>query len=44
MKLLDLGLEGGDGGGVYDCGGESECVVGIDRSYTGGFLKRAINI
>ena len=40
--LLDLGPEGGDGGGYVIAEGSPECVAGVDRSYTGKFLKKLI--
>jgi excinuclease ABC subunit A len=40
--LLDLGPEGGDGGGYVIAEGSPECVAGVDRSYTGKFLNRLL--
>jgi excinuclease ABC subunit A len=40
--LLDLGPEGGDGGGYVIAEGSPECVAGVDRSYTGKFLERLL--
>ncbi|MBS9720386.1 excinuclease ABC subunit UvrA [Tianweitania sp. BSSL-BM11] len=37
--LLDLGPEGGDGGGELVASGTPEDVVKVERSYTGRFLK-----
>ncbi|MEM8749270.1 MAG: excinuclease ABC subunit UvrA [Pseudomonadota bacterium] len=37
--VLDLGPEGGDGGGEMVASGAPEDIVKVDRSYTGQFLK-----
>ena len=37
--LIDLGPEGGDGGGTIVCAGTPEDVAGCAESYTGQFLK-----
>jgi excinuclease ABC subunit A len=37
--LIDLGPEGGDGGGEIVAAGTPEDVVREKRSYTGAFLK-----
>ncbi len=37
--LIDLGPEGGDGGGEIVAAGTPEDIVGTKRSYTGQFLK-----
>ena len=37
--LIDLGPEGGDGGGEIVAAGAPEEVVKVGRSYTGRFLK-----
>ena len=37
--LIDLGPEGGDGGGTIVCTGTPEEVAACERSYTGKFLK-----
>ena len=37
--LIDLGPEGGDGGGLVVCAGTPETVAQCDASYTGQFLK-----
>ena len=37
--LIDLGPEGGDGGGTIVCAGTPEDVAGCEESYTGQFLK-----
>ena len=41
--LIDLGPEGGSGGGHVIATGTPEDVAGIDRSYTGQFLKPLLN-
>ena len=41
--IIDLGPEGGDEGGTIVAEGIPEKVVGIPHSYTGQFLKGAIN-
>jgi len=37
--IIDLGPEGGDGGGEIVAAGPPEEVVKVKRSYTGQFLK-----
>ena len=37
--IIDLGPEGGDGGGEIVAAGTPEEVVRVKRSYTGQFLK-----
>mgnify|MGYP000356763799 CR=1 FL=1 len=37
--ILDLGPEGGDGGGEIVAAGTPEDVAGVAKSYTGKFLK-----
>jgi excinuclease ABC subunit A len=37
--IIDLGPEGGDGGGEIVAAGSPEDVVKVKRSYTGAFLK-----
>ena len=41
--IIDLGPEGGDGGGEVVFAGRPEEVADCERSYTGGFLKRILN-
>jgi len=41
--LIDMGPEGGDGGGEVVIAGRPEEVADCERSYTGGFLKRILN-
>ena len=38
--ILDLGPEGGDGGGELVCAGTPEEVAACERSYTGQYLKK----
>jgi excinuclease ABC subunit A len=38
--LIDLGPEGGPGGGRIVAEGTPEAVVGVEASYTGRFLRR----
>ena len=40
--IIDLGPEGGDGGGESVCTGTPEEVAENERSYTGRFLKKAL--
>ncbi len=40
--LIDLGPEGGDGGGTIVCTGSPEEVAACEKSYTGQFLKKII--
>lgn len=40
--LIDLGPEGGDGGGTIVCTGTPETVANCENSYTGQYLKRAL--
>ncbi len=37
--VIDLGPEGGDGGGTLVCEGTPEDIAACDKSYTGKFLK-----
>ena len=41
--LIDLGPEGGDGGGTIVCAGTPETVAQCEASYTGQFLKTLLN-
>ena len=38
--IVDLGPEGGDGGGTIVAKGTPEAVAEVEKSYTGNFLKR----
>ena len=40
--IVDLGPEGGDGGGTIVCTGTPEEVAAVPESYTGQFLKRIL--
>ncbi len=40
--IIDLGPEGGDGGGNVVCTGTPECVASCEGSYTGMYLKKAL--
>ncbi len=40
--IIDLGPEGGDGGGTVVCSGSPEQVAKCDKSYTGQFLKNML--
>ena len=40
--IVDLGPEGGDGGGTIVCEGTPEEVAKVDESYTGQFLKKVL--
>lgn len=40
--IIDLGPEGGDGGGTIVATGTPEEVVGCEQSYTGQFLKKML--
>ena len=40
--LIDLGPEGGDGGGTVLCEGTPEEVAKVEQSYTGQFLKKVL--
>ncbi len=41
--IIDLGPEGGNGGGTLVCQGTPEEVANCEKSYTGQFLKRILN-
>jgi excinuclease ABC subunit A len=42
--LIDMGPEGGVGGGYVIAEGSPECVGKIEKSYTGRFLKKIIDV
>ena len=42
--IIDLGPEGGDGGGQVVCTGTPEQVAACDASYTGQYLKRMLPV
>lgn len=41
--IIDLGPEGGDGGGTIVCTGTPEEVAKCDKSYTGQYLKKMLD-
>lgn len=41
--IIDLGPEGGDGGGKVVAAGTPEQIAGIKTSYTGQYLKKVLN-
>jgi len=41
--IIDLGPEGGDGGGTVVVTGTPETVAACEASYTGRYLKRALD-
>ena len=41
--LIDLGPEGGDGGGTVVCTGTPETVAACEASYTGQYLKKLLD-
>ena len=40
--IIDLGPEGGDGGGTVVASGTPEEVAKVKKSYTGQFLKKIL--
>jgi excinuclease ABC subunit A len=40
--IVDLGPEGGNGGGTVVCEGTPEEVANVENSYTGQFLKKIL--
>ena len=42
--VIDLGPEGGDGGGRIVAEGTPEAVAGSQESYTGRYLKQALDL
>ena len=40
--IIDLGPEGGDGGGTIVCTGTAEEIAACDRSYTGQYLRKML--
>ena len=42
--LIDLGPEGGDGGGEIVATGTPEEVAACEQSYTGQYLKKMLNL
>ena len=41
--IIDLGPEGGDGGGTIVCTGTPEEIAACDRSYTGQYLRKMLS-
>ena len=41
-RVIDLGPEGGDGGGTVVAEGTPEEVAGTEESYTGQYLKKVL--
>lgn len=41
--IIDLGPEGGDGGGEIVAEGTPKEVASVDKSYTGQYLKQVLN-
>jgi len=42
--VIDLGPEGGAGGGLVIAAGSPEQVAAVEESYTGQFLKKLLNV
>jgi excinuclease ABC subunit A len=42
--VIDLGPEGGAGGGTVVAVGSPEHIVTVEESYTGQFLKKLLNV
>jgi excinuclease ABC subunit A len=42
--IIDLGPEGGERGGQVVAAGTPEDVAGVETSYTGGFLQKALTM
>jgi excinuclease ABC subunit A len=42
--IIDMGPEGGDGGGKVIAKGKPEDLVNFEKSYTAGYLKKILNI
>ena len=40
--IIDLGPDGGDGGGTIVASGTPEQVAGVKASYTGAYLKKVL--
>ncbi|MDD5432924.1 MAG: excinuclease ABC subunit UvrA [Candidatus Omnitrophica bacterium] len=41
--IIDLGPEGGDKGGLVVASGKPEDIISVKKSYTGEFLRKALN-
>jgi excinuclease ABC subunit A len=42
--VIDLGPEGGGGGGTVVAVGSPEHIATVEESYTGQFLKKLLNV
>jgi len=42
LGVIDLGPEGGDGGGEVVAMGTPEAVAAVERSHTGRFLRKVL--
>ena len=42
--VIDLGPEGGAGGGLVIASGPPEKIAGVEESYTGQFLKKLLDV
>ena len=42
--VIDLGPEGGAGGGQVIAAGPPEKIAAVEESYTGQFLKKLLNV
>jgi excinuclease ABC subunit A len=42
--VIDLGPEGGAGGGLVIAAGTPEQIAGVEESYTGQFLKKLVSV
>jgi excinuclease ABC subunit A len=42
--VIDLGPEGGAGGGTVVAAGSPEHIATVEESYTGQFLKKLLNV
>ena len=42
--LIDMGPDGGDGGGLVVAEGTPEQVAAVDASYTGKYLRRVLGM
>jgi excinuclease ABC subunit A len=40
--IIDLGPEGGEGGGTIVCSGTPEEVAEVEKSYTGKYLREEL--
>ena len=42
--IIDMGPEGGDGGGTVIASGTPEEICSVERSYTGQYLKKYLDV